>query len=111
MTDLSDRAGGSWLMILNSDSTTPRFFDIFVADRRTFSMTSFLLFSSISLTSISRCDLLGMLLIAPGCSCRMPTVPTVSVDPDSRTCFSTANANSAAASPASFLAGMSTAPA
>lgn len=33
----------------------------------------------------------------------LPTVPTVSIDPESNTCFSTANANSAAASPASFL--------
>lgn len=34
---------------------------------------------------------------------QVPTVPTVSTDPDSNTCFSTARANSAAASPASFL--------
>lgn len=33
----------------------------------------------------------------------LPTVPTLSMDPDSKTCLSTANANSAAASPASFL--------
>lgn len=96
------------------------------------------------------CDLLGMLLIAPGCNSNipsrmkkihkiidslgikphpstvtmiyppkanpkyqsshiargkpsLPTVPTVSIDPESRTCFSTARANSAAANPASFL--------
>lgn len=33
----------------------------------------------------------------------LPTVPTVSIEPDSNTCLSTASANSAAASPASFL--------
>jgi len=33
----------------------------------------------------------------------IPTVPTVSMEPDPNTCFSTASANSAAASPASFL--------
>eukprot|EP01018_Ginkgo_biloba_P010625 Gb_19275 [translate_table: standard] len=40
-----------------------------------------------------------------------PVVPTVSTEPDSKTCFSTASANSAAASPASFLEGIKTAPA
>ncbi|WVY97374.1 hypothetical protein V8G54_029525 [Vigna mungo] len=52
-----------------------------------------------------------MLLIAPGCSSRIPTVPTVSIDPDSSTCLSTARASSEAARPASFLLGMRTAPA
>lgn len=33
----------------------------------------------------------------------IPTVPTVSMEPDPNTCFSTSSANSAAASPASFL--------
>lgn len=33
----------------------------------------------------------------------LPTVPTVSTDPDSNTCFSTESASSAAANPASFL--------
>lgn len=33
----------------------------------------------------------------------LPTVPTVSIDPESNTCFSTESASSAAASPASFL--------
>lgn len=33
----------------------------------------------------------------------LPTVPTVSIDPELNTCLSTASASSAAASPASFL--------
>lgn len=37
------------------------------------------------------------------CESNLPTVPTVSMDPDSNTCLSTASASSAAASPASFL--------
>nr|GMD75556.1 hypothetical protein Iba_chr13bCG1790 [Ipomoea batatas] len=52
-----------------------------------------------------------MLFIAPGCSSRIPCLPTVSIDPDSNTCFSTASANSAAASPASYLFGIRAAPA
>lgn len=52
--DLSESAGGSWFIILNSDSFTRRVWAIILADWRILSMTMFLRSSSMSLVSAKK---------------------------------------------------------